>query len=206
MKTPHSPGGKWPAIENPKLKGLHSTTCDLCNKGNSNLGFRTALSSSDYQTILFSLLTMIHSHSGFYRNWNNKQLNSGFLYHPLISHSIWDRQTILFRQGLFLCFRISFGSFVFFFFESWHFHVSGFLTGEVSPLVFHHIIPFPAPVLEVSSTVIRLCCLAQPSRTLCWRTHCRHINQGRREEFTGTFQITPVKSVQLGVPFSQSAS
>lgn len=126
MKTPHSPGGKWPAIENPKLKGLHSTTCDLCNKGNSNLGFRTAFSSSDYQTILFSVLTMIHSHSGFYRNWNNKQLNSGFVYHPLISHSIRDRQTILFRQGLFLCFRISFGSFVFFFLSPGTFLYLGF--------------------------------------------------------------------------------
>lgn len=104
MKIPHSPGGKWSALENLKLKGLYSITCGLCNKGNSNLYFGTAFSCSDYQTIPFSFLTMMHLHCSFCRNWNNKQMHNGFVYHPLISHSIWDRQIILFRQGLFLYF------------------------------------------------------------------------------------------------------
>lgn len=110
MKIPHSPEGKWPVIKNPKLKGLHITTCGLCNKGNSNWYFRTAFSCSDYQTILFFFSFLFNNDAFTFQFLQDLKQQRSVQWVCVSStnqsHSIWDRKLIIFRQGLLSCFRI----------------------------------------------------------------------------------------------------
>lgn len=201
MKIPHSPEGKWPVIKNPKLKGLHITTCGLCNKGNSNWYFRTAFSCSDYQTILFFFLfflTMMHLHSSFYRIWNNKEVCSEFVYHPLIRVTQYETENSLF-SGKVYSHVLEFG-FVLFFgvlalsciwvLDYWNFSIVFSSYFSISSISFGG---FQCSVQTL---------LLSPAQQNNWLKNSllAHQPQGRREQFTGIFQISPVKKCPAGCP------
>lgn len=201
MKIPHSQGGKWPAIENPKLKdsialhGICATKAILIcilEQHSAVLTIRQFffLFKQWYIYILQELKQQTSARCVCVSSTNQ-------------SHSIWERQIILFRQGLFSCFRI--WRFVFFFWSPGTFICLGFCLVKflhwfiITLFHFQHQFwRFPVQCSDFA---------AQPSPAEhCWGAHCWHINQGRREQFTGRFQLSPVKNVQLGIPFLWNAS
>lgn len=146
---------------------------------------------------------MIHLHSSFFRNWNNKQMYNGFVYHPLIRVTKYERAKSLFSGKVY--------SYVLEadFLQSWRFHMSlfarwNFFIGFASYWCSTSSISFGA--FQCSAQIF----LRSPAEYLAEDNSLLppyQPAQDRREHFTGIFQISPIKRiVKLCVLFQWTTS